>query len=141
MIQGRPPVTTSLAHRSKVPARCVRPGKEPAPPPSDNESWNGDINSHPLSLLVPVGHELSDESISILATLAEEHRQEQSAWKKHMVDSGEILAYDYAALERMTGEELAADYAHKEQAEEEAMRKFQARGVAANDAGPNVTPC
>jgi hypothetical protein len=104
------------------------------------DSWDGNIDSQPLSRSIPVGRELNDESIRIIGRLAEEQIREASGWRTHAIQAGELEDIGYGALERMSGDELAADFAHRECAREESMRLFRTGGVAANDAGPNVDP-
>jgi hypothetical protein len=142
VVQMGPPATKSLARRSRVRVCRVRPGKERARSPSvtSEDSWNGDINSQPLSHSVPIGRELDDESIRILGHLARQHNAEASAWRKHSIESRELEDIDYGALECMTQDEAAADYDRWERAKEEKMHAFRAGGVAANDAGPNIGP-
>jgi hypothetical protein len=141
-IHSAMPTPDSLARRSRVCAHRVCPGKERTCSPSvtSEDSWDGDIDSQPLSRSVPIGHELDDESIRILGKLAEAHDREASAWRKHAIDSGELEEIDYGALECMNREELTTDFACRERAKEESMHLFRAGGVAANDAGPNVDP-
>jgi hypothetical protein len=104
-------------------------------------SWDGDIDSQPLSRSVPFGQIISDEEARRLGDLAAaEQMREMSAWRAAAIASGELEDVDYAALERMGPEEAEADYARQERAREESMRAFRAGGVAANNAGPNVEP-
>jgi hypothetical protein len=143
VVQAGPPAGASLARHSRVRARRVRPGKERARSPSVSsvDSWDGNVDSQPLSRSVPIGHEISDEEVRLLGDLAAaEHMRETSVWRAVAIASGELEDVDYGALERMGREEAAADYARRERAREESMRAFRARGVAANDAGPNVAP-
>jgi hypothetical protein len=103
-------------------------------------SWDGDIDSTPLSRSVPVERGLSDEAVLILGDLAAEQRLEGSTWRAAAIASSELEDIDYAALERMGLEEAAADYARRECEKEVSMRRFRAGGIAANDAGPHVDP-
>jgi hypothetical protein len=143
VVQTGPPADASLARHSRVRARRVRPGKEHAHSPSVSsaDSWDGDIDSQPLSRSVPIGQIISDEEVRRLGDLAAaEQMRELSTWRAAAVASGELEDVDYGALEHMGPEECAADYARRERAQEVSMRAFRAGGVAANDAGPNVAP-
>jgi hypothetical protein len=105
------------------------------------DSWDGNVDSQPLSRSVHIGQVISDEEVYRLGNLAAaEQMCEMSAWRTAAIASGELEDIDYAALERMGPEEAAADHARRERAREESMRAFRAGGVAANDAGPNVEP-
>jgi hypothetical protein len=133
----------SLARHSRVRARRVRPGKERAHSPSVSSmnSWDGDVDSQPLSRSVPIGQDISDEEVRRLGDLAAAAQKgTMSAWRKAAIAGGENEVLDYAALDSMGPEEAAADYARRERAREESMRAFRTGGVAANDAGPNVEP-
>jgi hypothetical protein len=142
VVPDRPPAADSLARHSRVHARRVRPGKECAHSPSVSSvsSWDGDIDSTPLSHSVPVERGLSDEAVCILGDLATEQRLEGSTWRAAAIASGELEDIDYGVLERMGPEEAAADYARRERENEVLMRQFRAGGITANDAGPNVDP-
>jgi hypothetical protein len=63
VVQAGPLADASLARHSRVRARRVRPGKERARSPSVSSvnSWDGDIDSQPLSRSVPVEQIISDE--------------------------------------------------------------------------------
>jgi hypothetical protein len=143
VIQTGPPPDASLARHSRVRARRVRPGKERARSASlsSTNSWDGDVDSQPLSRSVPVGHELSDEDVRRMGDLAAATQMgTSSTWKDAAIAGGEPAVLDYNALYNMGPEEAAADHARRERAREESMRAFRAGGVAANDAGPNVAP-
>jgi hypothetical protein len=143
VVQAGSLADASLARHLRVRARPIRPGKERARSPSVSSvnSWDGDIDSQPLSRSVPARQEISDEEVRRLGDLATaEQMCEMSAWRAAAVASGELENIDYGALERMGPEEAAADYARRARAQEESMRAFRAGGVAANDAGPNVEP-
>jgi hypothetical protein len=143
VVQTGPPADASLARHSRVRARRVRPGKERARSASISSanSWDGDVTSIPLSHSIPTGYEISDEDVRRMGALASvEQMREASAWRAAAIACGELEDIDYGALEHMGPEEAKADYHRRERAKEEAMRSFRAGGVAANDAGPNVTP-
>jgi hypothetical protein len=143
VVQAGPPGAASLARHSKVRAQRVRPGKERARSPSVSsaDSWDGDVDSQPLSRTIPLGQVLSDADIRFMGDLATAAQMNMSSpWKEAAIAGGELAVLDYTALDRMGPEEAAADYARRERAREEAMRAFRAGGVAANDAGPNVEP-
>jgi hypothetical protein len=143
VVQTRPFADTSLARHSRVQARPIRPGKERAHSPSvsSTNSWDGDVDSQPLSRSVPIGQDISDEDVRLFGDLAAAAQMcEMSVWRAAAIAGGEIEDVDYAALERMGPEEAKADYERRERAKEESMRAFRAGGVAANDAGPNVKP-
>jgi hypothetical protein len=142
-VQAGPPSVASLARHSKVRARRVRPGKERARSASVSSanSWDGDLDSRPLSHSIPTGFELSDEDVRRFGDQAAAMQMSlTSSWKDTAIAEGEPAVLDYADLYHMGPEEAAADYARGERGREMSMRTFRAGGVAANDAGPNVAP-
>jgi hypothetical protein len=142
-VQPGPPGGASLARRSVVRARRVRPGKERARSPSvsSDGSWDGDVDSQPLSRTIPFGQVLGEEEVRYMGDLAADAQMRMSSpWKAAAIAGGEPAVLDYGALYHMGPDEAAADHARRERAREEAMHAFRAGGVAANDAGPNVEP-